>query len=144
MEGASVPSHLFSLDWFANPWQKLEFSGAFFTGQNVGPLGGVQAGYTILGPRNVIPIHSNGGWEQLALPVTSRLTFHLFSGMQDDRNSDLLSGDIARNWMYGANLFYRLAPNVLVGVESSQLRTTYVDAGYRLSNHYDLALAYLF
>lgn len=144
VEGISVPSRIFSLDWFARPWQKLEFSGAFFTGQDVGPLGGVQLGFTIFGPRNAIPVHSNGGWAQLAFPVTSRLTFHLFSGLEDDRAADLLSGEIARNWMTGANLFYRLAPNVLLGLEGSQLRTTYINSGYRLNDHYDLALAYLF
>jgi hypothetical protein len=140
----SLQSRIFSLDWFARPIQKLEFSGAFFHGQDVGPLGGMQEGFTYFGPMHVIPIHSNGGWAQLALPLTSRLTFHLFSGLEDDRGADLLSGEIARNWMYGANLFYRLAPNVLLGLEASQLRTAYVNTGIRLNNHYDLALAYLF
>jgi hypothetical protein len=144
VSGISVPSHLFSLDWFANPWQKLEFSGAFFTGEDVGPLGGLQPGYTIFSPFYTIPVHSKGGWAQLAFPITSRLTFHVFSGLQDDRNRDLLSGEIGRNWMSGANLFYHLAPNVLLGLEGSQVRSTYIDTGYRLNNHYDLALAYLF
>ncbi len=45
---------------------------------------------------------------------------------------------------YGANLFFRLAPNVLLGPEISQLRTTYIGHGIRINNHYDLALAYLF
>jgi hypothetical protein len=144
VEEISLPSRIFSLDWFARPWQKLEFSGAFFTGQNVGPLGGMQPGFTIFGPLNAVPIHSNGGWAQLAFPVTNRLTFHLFSGLEDDRAADLLSGDIARNWMTGANLFYRLAPNVLLGLEGSQVRTTYLNSSYRLNDHYDLALAYLF
>jgi hypothetical protein len=135
---------VFSLGRFANPWQKLEFSGAFFTGQNVGPLGGMQPGYTIFGPLYIVPVHSDGGWTQLAFPVTSRLTFHLFSGLEADRGVDLLSGEIGRNWMSGANLFYRLAPNVLLGLEASQVRTTYVTTAYRLNNHYDLALAYLF
>jgi type II secretory pathway component PulM len=144
VDGLSVPSHIFSVDWFARPWQKLEFSGAFFTGQNVGPLGGVQPGFTVISPFSAIPVHSQGGWAQLALPITNRLSFHLFSGVEDDRNRDLVSGDIGRNWMYGANLFYRLAPNVLLGLETSQLRTTYVPSGTRLNDHYDLALAYLF
>jgi hypothetical protein len=144
VEGISLPSRVISLDWFARPWQKLEFSGAFFTGQNVGPLGGVQPGFTIFSPLYAVAIHSNGGWAQLAFPITNRLTFHLFSGLQDDRASDLLSGEIARNWMTGANLFYRLAPNVLLGLEGSQARTTYINSGYRLNDHYDLALAYLF
>jgi len=141
--GTSVPSNLFSLDWFTNPWQKLEFTGAFFSGQNVGPVGGI-AGYTILPAGTAIPVHSKGGWGQLTLIATRRLSFHLFSGQENGRAADLGEYAIGRNWMYGANFFYRLAPNVLLGAETSQVRTNYVDGGLRLNNHYDLALAYLF
>ena len=38
----------------------------------------------------------------------------------------------------------RVAPNVLVGLETTQLRTMYIGQGMRINNHYDLALAYLF
>jgi hypothetical protein len=143
VNGASVPSHLFSLDWFARPWQRLEFTGAFFTGQNVAPVGGLH-GFAVLPSGEVIPIHSKGGWAQVTLTATRRLSFHLFSGLDNGRAADLQDDMIARNWMFGANLFYRLAPNVLLAVETSQVRTTYVGTGLRLNNHYDLALAYLF
>jgi hypothetical protein len=142
--GMSVESKLFSLDWFANPWRKLEFKGAFFSGQNLSPVGGLAQGFTIWETGIARAVHGQGGWGQLTIPATSRLSFHLFSGLQDSRNRDLLAGGIGRNWLYGANLFYRLAPNVLLGPEVSQVRTTYIDEGFRLNNHYDLALAYLF
>ncbi len=141
--GSSVSSNIFSLDWFANPWSKLEFTGAFFSGENVAPVGGIE-GFTILPSGAVIPIHSRGGWGQLAIPATSRLTFHFFSGLEAGRMADLTAYAIGRNWVYGANFFYRLAPNVLLGPEVSQARTTYIDSKVRLNNHYDLALAYLF
>lgn len=141
--GSSVSSNLFSLDWFTNPWQKLEFTGAFFSGQNVGPVGGI-TGYTVLPTGIAIPVHSKGGWGQLTLLATPRLSFHIFSGLEDGRTVDLSPYAIGRNWLYGANFFYRLAPNVLVGVEASQARTAYIDSRLRLNNHYDLALAYLF
>jgi len=141
--GSSVPSNLFSLDWFTNPWSKVEFTGAFFSGQNVAPLGGIE-GFTILLNGIAIPVHSQGGWGQLTFLPTSRLSFHLFSGLENGRAADLADYAIGRNWMYGANLFYRLAPNVLLGTEVSQARTTYIDSKLRLNNHYDLALAYLF
>jgi hypothetical protein len=80
----------------------------------------------------------------LTLLATSRLSFHLFSGLEDGRTTDLAPYTIGRNWLYGGNLFYRLAPNVLLGVEASQARTSYIENGLRLNNHYDLALAYLF
>ena len=92
----------------------------------------------------VDPVHSKGGWTQLTLLATNRLSFNLFSGLHDDRNRDLRPGRIGKNMAYGANFFYRLAPNVLVGLESSQVRTSYIGVGNRLNNHYDLALAYLF
>ena len=141
--GTSVPSNLFSLDWFANPVSKLEFTGAFFSGQNVAPVGGVE-GFTILPSGVAIPVHSQGGWGQLTLLATPRLSFHFFSGLENGRTADLEAYAIGRNWLYGANLFYRLAPNVLLGAEVSQARTAYIDSSLRLNNHYDLALAYLF
>jgi len=53
-------------------------------------------------------------------------------------------GGIGKNQAYGVNLIYRLAPNVLVSLETTQVRTSYLGSGNRLNNHYDLALAYLF
>lgn len=143
VDHSSVPSHIFSFDWFTNPLPKLEFSGAFFTGQNVAPVGGIE-GYTILPAGVAIPVHSQGGWSQLTFLPTPRLSFHFFSGLEDGRTADVAAYAIGRNWLYGANLFYRLAPNVLLGFEASQARTTYIDSSLRLNNHYDLALAYLF
>ncbi len=141
--GSSVSSNLFSLDWFTNPLSKLEFSGAFFSGQNVGPVGGLE-GFTILPTGAAIPVHSKGGWGQLTVLATPRLSFHIFSGLENGRAADLAAYAIGRNWLYGANFFYRLAPNVLLGAEVSQARTAYIDSSVRLNNHYDLALAYLF
>ncbi|MGA2578445.1 MAG: hypothetical protein ABSH24_20725 [Bryobacteraceae bacterium] len=141
--GMSVPSHLFSLDWFASPISKLEFTGAFFSGQNDGPVGGLE-GFTILPTGVAIPVHTQGGWGQLTFLATPRLSFHFFSGLENGRATDLEAYAIGRNWLYGANLFYRLAPNVLLGAEVSQARTDYIDSSLRLNNHYDLALAYLF
>ena len=51
---------------------------------------------------------------------------------------------MGKNLAYGANFFYRLAPNVLVSIEASQVRTSYVGGAPQLNNHYDLGLAYLF
>lgn len=142
--GFSVASQIFSMDWFANPWRRLEFTGAFYTGQNVTPLGaGYQQGFG--GYRNhVLPVGSMGGWGQATLHLAPRLDLHLFSGQQDDKNSDLDPGRIGKNLLFGGNLYYHLAPNVILGLETTQLRTTYIGQGVRINNHYDLALAYLF
>jgi len=140
----SAPSHIFSVDWFIKPATRFEFSGTFFNGQNVASLGGLPQGFTIIRYARVIPVHSTGGWAQIRIPVTARLAFDIYGGQQDDRRSDLLYGAIGKNQAYAANAMYRIAPNVIVSVEGSQVRTTYIGIGNRLNNHYDLAVAYLF
>lgn len=142
--GTSIPSQLFSLDWFANPWKPVEFIGAFYNGENVAPLGnGFAEGFYGYG-RYLEAVPSVGGWGQITIHTLPRLDFHLFAGEQQNQASDLVSGLITHNLMFGGNFFYRLAPNVLVGIETTQLRTLYIGQGVRINNHYDLALAYLF
>jgi hypothetical protein len=149
--GVSVPSRLFSFDWFANPWEKIEFTGAFYDGENIAGLGTIGPGYyTIgtgsydLGPALVRPVQSVGGWTQLAWLATPKLTFHLIAGQHNNQASEVPEGLIYKNQGYAANLVYRLAPNVLFSLEGMQLRTSYVGTGTRLNNHYDLGVAYLF
>jgi hypothetical protein len=141
--GVSVPSRLFSFDWFANPWEKIEFTGAFYSGENIAGLGTIGPGYFGLGPL-VRPVQSIGGWTQLAWLATPKLTFHLIAGQHNNQASEVSEGLIYKNQGYAANLVYRLAPNVLFSLEAMQLRTSYVATGTRLNNHYDLGVAYLF
>ncbi|MDQ6698761.1 MAG: hypothetical protein M3Z36_01090 [Acidobacteriota bacterium] len=142
--GVTVPSRAFSIDWLIQPFEKLEFSGAFYREENLANLGTIRQGFTILGPGSAIAIRGAGGWAQLSYVATKRLTFNLFDGQHDDNVHDLRGNGIDKNRNYGANLIYRLAPNVLFSFEGSQVRTRYVSSGTRLNNHYDLALAYLF
>ncbi|HEY1242276.1 MAG TPA: hypothetical protein VGF16_17050 [Bryobacteraceae bacterium] len=142
--GFSVPSQVVSFDWFVNPVRWFEFSGAYYRGQNVALLGaGYRQGFDI-DVAGGEAVHSQGGWGQFTIHATRRLDFHLFSGQQDDRNSDLIPGLIGKNLLFGGNLFFRLAPNLLLGPEVSQVRTIYLGQGTRLNNHYDLALGYFF
>jgi hypothetical protein len=143
-DGVSVPSRLFSFDWFANPWEKLEFTGAFYNGENIAGLGTIGPGYYAFGPAIVRPVQSIGGWAQLAWLATPKLTFHLIAGQHNNQASEVAGGLIYKNQGYAANLVYRLAPNVLFSLEGMQLRTSYVGSGTRLNNHYDLGVAYLF
>ena len=108
--GTSVPSRLYSFDWSIAPLSKVDFSGMFFTGENIANLGTIRQGFTILGPRNVIPIHSIGGWGQLSYILTPRLTFNVYGGQHDDRNRDLRGRAIGKNFIYAANSFYKLRP----------------------------------
>lgn len=142
--GFDLPSRAFSLDWFVNPFEKLELTGAFYTGENVGNMGTVRQSFTIFSDQRIVPIHATGGWAQIAIPWTQRLSFHLFGGQHDDRNRDLLPGNIGKNQAYFGNVMYKIAPNVILSFEGGQVRTSYLRNGLRLNNHYDLALAYLF
>ena len=48
-------------------------------------MGGI-TGYTVLPTGIAIPVHSKGGWGQLTLLATPRLSFHIFSGLEDGRD----------------------------------------------------------
>jgi hypothetical protein len=143
--GYSIPSNLVSLDWFFNPWRRLEFSGAFFSGQNVANLGtgAINQGYYVTN-YYAEAVDTKGGWGQFTIHTLPRLDLHLFTGQQDYQTSELRAGSVNRNFLYGGNLFFHVAPNVIVGPEITQIRTFYLGLGNRIDNHYDLAIAYLF
>jgi hypothetical protein len=140
----SVPSRLVSVDWFAKPWAKFEFTGTAFAGANVANMGSIRQGFSVLGFRDVIAVRSRGGWAQATYLPTARLTFNAYAGQIDDFNRDLRFGGIAKNLSYAGNAMYRLAPNVIVSLEAAKVRTTHLGSGIRQNNHYDLAVAYLF
>ena len=148
--GTAVPSRVVSLDWFWNPVRRIELTGALFTGKNLASFGGaaLRQSFTFLTPApgqvSVIPVRSRGGWAQVTFMATSRLSFNLQSGIDDPNNRDLPSSGTARNSTYVANTFYRLAPNVVTGVELSRVRTLYLAGQHPINNHYDLYLAYMF
>ena len=125
------------------PWRALELSGFFFNGQNIAPLGALRQGFVFDGgaPRAV---RTRGGYAQLAWRPSARLSFNTFSGQQDDRNADLLPGRIGKNMVLEGNIMFRAAPNIMVSLESANIRTQYIGSGYRKVMHYDLAVAYLF
>lgn len=140
--GVSLSSQIASFDWLIRPLPQLEFTGEFFKGHDVAGLGALQ-GFTIT-DETVNAVHSNGEWGQITLFPAARFSFHIYAGEQANRPSDLVSGSIARNFVYAGNLIWKLAPNVRAALEASQTRTQYLGSMLRLSNHYDLALAYLF
>lgn len=143
--GASVPTRIFALDWRVPVAPRTELTGTFFDGDNVGVIGGLRQGVSfVYAGQPPQPVHATGGWAQLQYRATSRLTFNLYGGQEDDDNRGLAAGAIAKNQAYAANVMYRLSSNVLASFEASQLRTTYIGSGTRLNPHYDLGFAYLF
>jgi hypothetical protein len=142
--GVPVPSRIFSIDWLIRPVGRVDFTGTFFQGENVGVVGGLRQGVTVFRDRNPVAVDAMGGWAQVKVRITPRLSFNGFGGQEDDRNRQLDRGGIAKNQSYGANLLYRLGSNILTGLEAAQVRTTYIGSGTHISQHYDLAIAYLF
>jgi hypothetical protein len=142
--GTSVPSYAGSIDWSYSPWRPIAFTGFAFTGANIANTGTLGQGFTVLGNRDAIAVRSRGGWAQIAILPTSRLSLHLIAGQQDDSDADLRFGGIGKNQTYAANVMYRIGPNMIVSLERSHLRTSYVGGPVRSNNQHDLAIAYLF
>ncbi|MFB3826305.1 MAG: hypothetical protein ACE15B_06025 [Bryobacteraceae bacterium] len=143
LPGYSLPSRVYSVDWLIRPARYADFTGTYFTGENVAVLGSLRQGIVAV-RGDPHPVHANGGWGQLGLHPGERLTINLFAGQQNDRDSDLLPGLVGRNLVTGANGIYRLGANVQAALEASRIRTGYLGLGNRTVNHYDVALAYLF
>ena len=142
--GNSIPSRVISADLLYKPIQKLQISGTIFRGENFASLGGEPPGVTILKNGAVIPIHGSAGWMQVAVPITSRLTFDVYAGRQVNDAKDLNSYAFVRTLSYAGNVLYRLSPNVIVGLEGSQNALEYLTGRQLLTNRYDATVAYLF
>lgn len=142
--GQSVNSRVVSADVLFKPLSKLELTGTVFHGENFSNIGGGPPGISVTNQFVVIPIHGTGGWLQVALPVTHRLTFDFYAGRQLNNAQDLLADEIARTLTYAGNILYRISPNVVLGFEGSQERLDFLDAHQVLSNRYDATVAYLF
>ena len=140
----SANSRIAALDWRIIPWSHLQLTGTVYHGQNVAGLGAIGNGVSIFPDGTVRAVHTWGGWSQVAFPITRRLTFNIFSGIEDDRASDLLVGSITRNWSYAGNLVYHLGPNVVVSAEALQMRLLLLSGLPEIRNNYDLAFGYLF
>jgi hypothetical protein len=141
--GQSVPSRIFSIDWLIRPAARVDFTGAFFHGENSGVIGGLRQGVNVINGQ-ARAVGATGGWAQFTFRATRRATFNFYGGQEDDRNRDLSLGAIGKNQGYGANIIYRLGSNILTSFESSQMRTTYLGSRTVINPHYDLAFAYLF
>jgi hypothetical protein len=140
VDGATVPSRIASLDWSITPLSKLQFTGTFYHGQNVASLGSLGNGFTFGRYDTVHAVHTSAGWAQVSLPVTKRLTFNVFGGLEDDSGGT----GVVRNWTYASNAMYHLGPNVVVSFEALQMRAKYMSGSHLVVDHYDLGVAYLF
>lgn len=143
--GQTANSQVLSGDFLFKPLSMLELSGTIFHGENFSNIGGGPLGFSITDVGTVIPIRGTGGWIQIALPVTNRLTFDLYAGRQWNNAQDLNTAyGITRTLTYAGNVLYRISPNVVLGFEGSQERLGYLAVQQLLANRYDATVAYLF
>ena len=149
--GQGVTSRAVSLDWLVPIAPRVDWTGFAFTGQDLAGLGigALRQSFFIkqgvAGQQGIAaPVRSRGGWTQVTFHAGARVDLNLIAGLHDDRNSDLAANGVGRNLSYAANLRFHLAPNVVLGPEIMQIRTTYRQSGILLLNRYDLALGYLF
>jgi hypothetical protein len=144
LAGQKLPSRIASIDWLITPFSRLTLSGLFFNGENVHHLGALRQSFRTAADGRFDTVRSRGGWAQASVPITNRVSLNLFGGIHDDRNSDLARGQNGANRSGGANIMWRLAPNVILSFESMQIRSSFVETFQRRMNRYDLAVAYLF
>jgi hypothetical protein len=140
----SLPSRIVSMDWLVKPVSKVTVSGNFFDGENVHHLGALRQSFRIAANGVIDTVHSTGGWGQVSLAATNRITLNGFAGVHNDRDSDLVRGQNGLNRSGGANVMFQLAPNVVLSFEGMQIRSNYVGIANRRLNRYDLSIAYLF
>ncbi len=143
--GQSLASRVTSADILFKPFSMLELSGTIFHGENFANIGGGPPGISIAKQSIAVPIRGTAGWLQVALPLTSRLTFDFYAGRLLNNSKDLHNPyDVARTLTYAGNILYQLGPNVVLGFEASQERLKYLYVRPFLANRYDATVAYLF
>jgi hypothetical protein len=138
--GVSVPSRIASFDWSVTPFSKLQLTGSVYRGRNVAPLGSLGNGFTISPTGVALAVHTSAGWAQVSLPLTTRFTFNVFGGLEND---DRGYGAV-HEFTYASNFMYHFGPNVVVSLEALQLRDNHLSGPRMVTNHYDLGVAYLF
>jgi len=143
VSGKSIPSRVLSADFLCKPLRWLELSGTILHGENFANLGALAVGVAVEGT-NLIPIKGSAGWMQIAIPVTTRLTFDAYAGRQVNESRGLTPDQIAGNLIYAGNVLYRVGPNVMIGFEGAHENIVYANHTLTLTNRYDATLAYLF
>jgi hypothetical protein len=104
-------------------WEKIEFRGEMFYGQNMDEyLGGIGQGINL---KEMREIRDLGGWGQFALGPFGKWTFDLGGSADDPNDNDLNPGDRSLNIAYWGNCLYDITRAVQVGLEGSYWVTNY-------------------
>ncbi len=148
-------------DWNFPIVARLTINGEAFFGRN---LSGFQAGAfqgfnpdfayrrgTTLIAGGARAIATRGGWTQIGFtppPFSDRLTMFGTFGLDDPRDSDLISLTKRdwrlRNEAFAFSLLYKISPQVTLGAEFRRFDTLYLQSGRQRANHINLSSAFSF
>jgi|GEM_PF-2141513 len=103
----------------------IRLSGNFWAGENLSRWqGGVQQGINLDAG---VSIASHGGWLQMELPVTEKVTFALGGGFDNPADGDLSPGMRSHNRHLSGSFFYEVSPRWCLMSEYTHLQTGYKD-----------------
>ena len=120
----------------------LTLQGEAFVGENLDLyFGGVGQGLNTTQGREV---RAHGGWAAASLGPFADWRFNLGGGFDNPRDSDLNAGGRGLNRVLFGNVWYTINKSASVGLEVSQLHTSYKDQRDSESTRAQLAFLYKF
>lgn len=99
---------------------KFGLLGEYYSGSNLGSyFGGIANSSTVEG------LKSSGGWASLWLQASPKVKLSTGYGVDDPDDSDLSDNQRSKNQCFYGNVRYAVVPQVTLGMEVSQWKTTY-------------------
>lgn len=117
--------------WILPLTKSLVWKGTVWTGANLDfYLGGIGQG---VDAAKGDVIEASGGWTQLGLKVSPKVTFNIGGGIDNPEDEDLSEGKRAENTHVSTNIYYDLEQGVQLGIEYQKIWTKYV--GYETAKN---------
>jgi hypothetical protein len=131
-----------AIDYKFDCTKKVSLSGEAWWGENIDSYdGGIGQGInTTLG----VPIRAHGGFAQLILSPTSKVTIKGGAGFDMCSASDLNAGDRRLNYTWFANAGYMFGEKTTVTAEFQRIITQYIAAPTADDNRVQLSIKYVF
>ena len=131
-----------AIDYKFECTKKAVLSGEAWWGENIDSYdGGIGQGInTTLG----VPIRAHGGFAQLVLSPTSKLTIKGGAGFDMCNTSDLNASDRRLNYTWFANAGYMFGEKTTVTAEFQRIITQYIAAPTADDNRVQLSIKYVF
>lgn len=131
---------IFSFDWPLT--SRLGISGSLWTGENLSSFqGGIGQGISLARRTEVA---TSGGWLQAAWKLNTDMIFNLGYGLDDPKDSDLVTGNRGKNATLWTNLKWTFLPATTWVLEYQYLDTAYIDRPDASANRFQSSLIYNF